>query len=195
MPNELLHLIEELKETNVNNAWFEGYAERSNILIQNKADYIQSRSELSVHYDLVELEAFDLVFYKITSYEGGLCRINHGPGTEQKTIHESELDFYLNIERPVLFYHLGNINCEFNQHLYNLLQNERVLLVINNIDKIDNDTNRRVLINFIRTSRSLPPAPVIAITSDDIDSRLLYTIRVGDGKDSFWNYPSIKLIQ
>ena len=191
MPYNLVQLIERLKKNNFNKKKYEDDLNRSNILIRKKAEFIQSRSELFAQYNLVEFEASDLVFYRITSCQGGCYSIDHGPGTEKTTIEESELSSYLDVEEPVIFYHSGNIDCEINQYLSNIIQKENSLIVIDNIDRVDNAANRRVLLSYIRTSQSLTPAPVIVITSDDIANKLLWEIRVVDGKDSFWNYPSV----
>lgn len=159
--------------------------ERFNILIRNAEDYSRFKDELSSSYKIVEFDASRIVFYKITSLQGGeFCGINNGPGTKYTVIRESELDSYCSIERPVVFYHGGSFTSEINHYFRSVFEQENSLIVIKNLDKIENTGNLSVFLRFIWNDEGLPPEPVIVLL-ENTDNRLLLEIRA-DSKDRYY---------
>ena len=72
----------------------------------------------------------------------------------------------MNIEKPVISYNSGSIDCEINQFLRNMIEVDNALIVISNIEDIQNADNKSVLLNFIRASPILSPLPIIVITDN-----------------------------
>ena len=97
----------------------------------------------------------------------------------------TEKDFIsgCNIEKPVAFYASGNYDCKINPYLRSLFETENTLIVITNLDKIDIQGNRTVLIHFLISDRDLPTLPFV-IVLDDADGPTFEDIMY-DSKDSF----------
>ena len=158
---------------------------RFNILIRNAEDYTRFKDELSTLYKIVEFDASEIVFYKITSLQGGeFCRISNGPGTKYTVIRESEFDSYCSIEKPVLYYHSGSFTSEINRCFRSVFEQENTLIVIKNLDKIENSGNRSVFLRFIWNDEDLPPKPVIVLL-ENADNRIFLEV-CADAKDRYY---------
>lgn len=188
---ELIQLIKVIEGKNKRNKKrYDSYNYfRYNILMRSREDFLKAQKELSAEFSIVEMDAKEIVFYKKTVCKDGFSRINRGPETESKAIKDSEFVSYLNIEKPVISYNSGSIDCEINQFLRNMIEVDNALIVISNIEDIQNADNKSVLLNFIRARPILSPLPIIVIT----DNQELIQLIIGcEGKDSFLVFKSEK---
>ena len=130
-------------------------------------EYSKEIEDLSASYALVDLDASIIVFYKITGLQDNYLKINNGPGTDDKVIHDAELDSLINIEQPVISYHSGDTNGNMNTYFRNMIEGDNKLLVINNIEAIGNKANISILTNLVLSNQIPGFIPVILVADDN----------------------------
>jgi hypothetical protein len=129
-------------------------------------EYSNEREDLSAKYTIVDLDASNIVFYRITGLQDGYLNINHGPETDSKVIQDTELDSLINIDQPVIYYHSGARSGNINSYFHNMIKGEDKLLVISNTEVIGNIANIGILTNVILSDQIPVFSPVILLADD-----------------------------